>query len=424
MTEETKQLTLGEVIRLKPVRRLWIAQVVSIFGDFLALFAVLSDVSFRLRASAAQVTMISVAFLIPFALLGPLAGVFVDRWDAKRTMISSDLIRAALALGLAFASSLNQIYAILFALSAVSTFFVPAQTITIRAVTPREGLLAANALMQQAFQVVRIISPAIAGAMVDWIGARPAYYFDGASFIFSAAMIAAIAVPRATAATEPSPPSKSGKLKSILSDLMAGARFIFTHATVSFVIIAMAAGMFALSCFAPLIAVYVRDSLKGTEFQFGLINSLIGVGMIFASQFITRFANNRPKSLLVIAGLLGMGIAVLVMASISHVTVAAIGAFGIGFGAIFIIVPTQTLMQQETPVELVGRVSSSFMSVLSVSQLVGLIISGSLAQSLGIRNLFFASAAMLVLFACFGYFRLPAQAKASAAESQDKALLS
>jgi len=416
MTSEAKQLSFGEVLALRPVRQLWIAQIVSIFGDFLALFAVLSDVSFRLHANAAQVTLISVAFLIPFALLGPIAGVFVDRLDARLTMIASDLIRAALALGLVFAAGLNQIYAILFALSAVSTFFVPAQTIMIRTVTPREGLLAANALMQQAFQVVRIISPAIAGALVRWIGAKPAYYFDGASFVFSASMIAAIVITRATGAKEPSAPSESGKLKSILNDLMAGARFIFTHATISFVILAMAAGMFALSCFGPLIAVYVRDSLRGTEFQFGVINSLIGVGMIFATQFITRFAKDRSKSLLVVAGLLGMGIAVMVMASIGHVAVAGIGAFGIGFGAIFIIVPTQTLMQQETPVELVGRVSSSFMSVLSVSQLVGLIISGSLAEALGIRYLFFASAAMLVLFACFGYFRLPAQAKAVTAE--------
>jgi MFS family permease len=415
MTAETKQLSFGEVLALRPVRQLWIAQIVSIFGDFLALFAVLSDVSFRLHATATQITLISVAFLIPFALLGPIAGVFVDRLDARLTMIASDLIRAALVIGLVFAAGLNQIYAILFALSAVSTFFVPAQTIMIRAITPREGLLAANALMQQAFQVVRIISPAIAGAMVKWVGAKPAYYFDGASFIFSASMIAAIAVRRETAATDPSAP-EGGKLKSILNDLLEGARFIFTHATISFVILAMAAGMFALSCFGPLIAVYVRDSLKGTEFQFGVINSLIGVGMIFATQFITRFAKDRSKSLLVVAGLLGMGIAVIVMASIAHVALAGIGAFGIGFGAIFIIVPTQTLMQQETPVELVGRVSSSFMSVLSISQLVGLIISGSLAEALGIRNLFFASAAMLVLFACFGYFRLPAQAKAATAE--------
>jgi len=414
MAAEIKQLSFGEVLALRPVRYLWIARLVSIFGDFLALFAVLSDVSFRLKATPAQVTLISVAFLMPFALLGPVAGVFVDRWDAKRTMIWSDLIRAALALGLLFASGLNQIYAILFALSAVSMFFLPAQTIMIRSVTPREGLMAANALMQQAFQVVRIISPTAAGAMVNWVGARPAYYFDGASFIFSAAIIAAILTKRTAEATEPSAPPENGKLKSILNDLMAGTRFIFTHAAISFAMLAMTAGMFALSCFTPLIAIYVRDTLKSAEFHFGVINSMIGVGMIFATQFITRFAKNRSKGLLVVAGLLGMGVAVIVMVSIGHVAVAAVGAFGIGFGAIFIIVPTQTLMQQETPVELVGRVSSSFMSVTSVSQLLGLIISGSLTEVLGIKNIFFASAAMLVLFALFGFLRLPKQSQAAA----------
>jgi hypothetical protein len=71
-------------------------------------------------------------------------------------------------------------------------------------------------------------------------------------------------------------------------------------------------------------------------------------------------------------------------------------------------------MQQETPVELVGRVSSSFMSVTSVSQLLGLIISGSLTEGLGIKNIFFASAAMLVLFALFGFLRLPKQSQAAA----------
>src|SRR5262245_61039413 len=119
------QLTIREVLKLKPVRRLWAAQVVSVFGDFLAIFAVLSYVAYNLNASAAQVTLISVAFMIPFAIIGPVAGVFVDRWNVKRTMIASDLIRAVLALALVVAPGLWEIYAILFLLSVVSTFFVP-----------------------------------------------------------------------------------------------------------------------------------------------------------------------------------------------------------------------------------------------------------------------------------------------------------
>lgn len=405
MAARAPQMSIREVLKLKPVRRLWAAQVVSVFGDFLAVFAVLSYVSFNLGASASQVTLISVSFMIPFALIGPLAGVFVDRWNVKRTMIASDLIRAGLALALVFAGSLGQIYAILFLLSAVSTFFVPAQTVTLRTLVPPEGLLSANALVQQAFQVMRIISPALAGAMVAWFGPSSCYYLDSLSFIFSVSMIATLVIAR-----EPVAPAKdSHPLKSVLKDLLAGMKFIFTHPTISFVILAMAAGMFAVSCFGPLIAIYVRDELRATSLAFGIINSLIGVGMIGGTLLISRFARQVSKTHLALWGLFTMGAFVVVLAAFKTIAAASVGMLGLGVGVIFVIVSAQTLMQGQTPMELIGRVSGSFMAVLSLAQLIGLVLSGSLAQTLGIRNLFYASAAMLFLITVFGYFRLPQQ---------------
>ena len=412
----TPQLTIREVLKLVPVRRLWVAQIVSVFGDFLAIFAVLSYVSFNLHASAAQVTLISVSFMIPFAFIGPVAGVFVDRWNVKRTMIASDLIRAVLALALVFAPTLGAIYAILFLLSAVSTFFVPAQTVTLRTIVPREGLMAANALIQQAFQVMRIISPALAGAMVGWFGASSCYYIDTLSYIFSAAVIATLVIARETVAQS----NDSHPLKSVLTDLLAGLKFIFTHPTISFVILAMAAGMFAISCFGPLIAVYVRDELHANSLAFGIINSLIGVGMIGGTLLISRFGKQASKTRLALWGLFTMGGFVVVMAAFKTIAAASVGMFGVGVGVLFVIVSAQTIMQGQTPMEMVGRVSSSFMSVLSIAQLVGLVISGSLAQALGIRNLFFASAAMLFLITVLGYFRLPQHATVSATTPQEQ----
>ena len=409
-------MTIREVLKIKPVRTLWVAQVVSVFGDFLAIFAVLSYVSFGLHASAAQVTLISVSFMIPFALIGPVAGVFVDRWNVKRTMIASDLIRAVLALALAFAGSLGEIYAILFLLSAVSTFFVPAQSVTLRTIVPPEGLLAANALVQQAFQVMRIISPALAGAMVAWFGASSCYYIDTLSFIFSASMIATIAIAREPVV----PPKGSHPLKSVLNDLLAGVKFIFTHPTISFVILAMAAGMFAVSCFGPLIAVYVRDELQATSLAFGIINSLIGVGMIFGTLALGRFGKQVSKTHLALWGMFTMGAFVVVMAAFKTIAAASAGMLGLGVGVIFVIVSAQTIMQGQTPMEMVGRVSSSFMAVLSIAQLIGLVISGSLAQTLGIRNLFYASAGLLFLITVFGYFRLPQQQPVSAPTPQEQ----
>ena len=83
--------------------------------------------------------------------------------------------------------------------------------------------------------------------------------------------------------------------------------------------------------------------------------------------------------------------------------------FGLGFSVAFIMVPAQTLMQQETPAHMLGRVSGSFMSIITVAQVSGLVLSGSVAQGLGVRNLFYASAALLAIIALFGYRRLRAR---------------
>jgi predicted MFS family arabinose efflux permease len=261
---------------------------------------------------------------------------------------------------------------------------------------------------------MRIVSPALAGAMVGWFGASSCYYVDSASFIVSASLIGTLVIAR-----EPAAASKdTHRLKSVVNDLMVGVKFIFTHATISFVILAMAAGMFAISCFGPLIAVYVRDELQANALAFGIINALIGVGMIAGTLIMSRFAQKISKTHLALWGLLTMGAFVVVLAAFKSIAAASISMFGVGVGVVFVFVSAQTLMQGLTPMELIGRVSSSVMSVLSIAQLVGLVFSGSMAQTLGIRNLFFASAAMLLLMSVFGYFRLPQQAAPSPAPAE------
>jgi DHA3 family macrolide efflux protein-like MFS transporter len=84
-------LSMGAVLRIGMMRRLWYAQTISVFGDFLALFAVISVLTFRLHANAQQITGVQIAYVLPITL-GVLAGVFVDRWPLKATMVGSDAI--------------------------------------------------------------------------------------------------------------------------------------------------------------------------------------------------------------------------------------------------------------------------------------------------------------------------------------------
>src|SRR5216110_4121919 len=85
-------MTFRDVLRIDVLRRVWYAQVVSLFGDFLALFAVIAVVSFRMHGTASQLTGVHIAYMLPFVFVGPVAGVFVDRWPIKPTLIASDLI--------------------------------------------------------------------------------------------------------------------------------------------------------------------------------------------------------------------------------------------------------------------------------------------------------------------------------------------
>jgi MFS transporter, DHA3 family, macrolide efflux protein len=400
MAPSAEQLSFKEVFRIAGLRRLWFGQLISVFGDFLALFAVIGYVSFKLHGTPEQVTGISIAYLIPLALFGPLAGVFVDRWNVKATMIASDIVRGVLALSLVFMHNIWGIYAIFFAISMVSSFFSPAQSVTVRAIVPKEGLMSANALLMQAFQITRILSPSAASAIVAALGTSACFYLDATSFLFSAFMLSGIVINRAVAAPA------AGGVKSVLDQLFSGMKFIFTHAAISFVVVAMGAGMFAMSCFGPLIAIYVRDLLKQGNGLYGVLSSLIGVGMMAGSFLLPRVTKGRRKEMVVLGGLLMISVAIVITAIVPVAAVTALGMFGVGFGVAFIIAPAQALFQQETPVAMVGRVSSSFMSVLTCSQVFGLMISGTVAQAIGIQNLFFASAGLLVAVAVFGYFRL------------------
>src|SRR6202162_5626744 len=249
MATPAPTLSLKEVLRLKPVRQLWAAQVVSIFGDFLAIFAIYSVASFRMHATATEISLILVSFLLPLAIVGPVAGVFVDRWNVKRTMIASDLTRAVLAALLVNATDIREIYVILFALSSVSSFFIPAQSVTLRTIVPHAGLMSANALMQNAIQLMQIISPAIAGVLVASVSAKVCFWLDSLSFIFSASMVYTLTIDR-----EPS--RKPLNLSIVIAEMNAGMKFIFTHSAVSFVILSLMAGMFVIRCFFALLAVY------------------------------------------------------------------------------------------------------------------------------------------------------------------------
>jgi MFS family permease len=405
-------LTMAEVLRVPVMRRLWYAQLVSTFGDFLALFAVINFLTFHLQATARDVTGLQVAYLLPIAILGVLAGVFVDRWPLKPTLVASDLTRAALCLLLLVAHSTLQFYLIMASISVVSSFFGPAQGVAIRSAVPIHGMRSASSLMQQVMFGMRIVGPPLAGLMYVQFGARTCYIGDSVSFVCSGLLIASLAITRpALAAMEKkldeSDPAAAQKgigsgIAAIGADMKQGISFIVHHAGVLFVILALAAGMFVLGCFGPLIAVYVRDTLHASTALYSWVSAAIGVGMFAGVTGLGIFGKKIRNTTLVYIGLGGIGVGLCGLAFLPFYWAAVLSCLVIGLAVACIVVPATTLIQQETPPALMGRVGSTNMSLIFTAQILGLVLSGVVANSIGVQRVFACCAVMLVVFMAIG----------------------
>jgi MFS family permease len=246
---------------------------------------------------------------------------------------------------------------------------------------------------------MRIIGPAIASFMVASFGPVSCYVLDSVSFVGSALIIFSVTFTRPDQNTphQAAAQKSSSALEKIWLDMKQGIDFILHHAALLFVILAMAAGMFVLGCFGPLIAVYVRDSLHASTQAFGIVAAMIGLGMLIGINGLNTFGKKLSNTLLVYCGLCGIAVGLVMLALLPHIWSTILGNLIVGFSVAGIIVPSQTLFQQATPPALMGRVGSTFMSIVFAAQIGGLVLSGLLTQHIGVRQVF-ALCAILLLF--------------------------
>jgi len=266
---------------------------------------------------------------------------------------------------------------------------------------------AAQGLMQQVMFIMRIIGAPLAALLVK-LTPKSCFLVDSASFVASACLILSVALARSLdAPVMPAAPGgtiaeeKTG-LAKVWSDLQQGSSFILHHAALLFVITAMAAGMFVLGCFAPLIAVYVRDILHASTGTFGITSAMIGIGLLAGINVLTAAAKKVENTTLVYAGLAGIAVGTTILALFPHLAAAIPALLIIGFALGGIIVPSQTLITQETPQAMLGRVGSTVMSVIFSAQIVGLLLSGVLADYISVREVFALCGGMLVLLVIAG----------------------
>ena len=172
-------------------RRLWLAQVVSELGDWFNIVA-LYTLLLRLTGSGRAMAWLLILKVLPYVLLGDLAGQIADRLPRKGVMIATDLLRAGVVLLFLLVRRPEHVWAI-YALSvaqmALSAIFEPARQAVVPQVVPEASVVAANALGGATWSVVMALGGLCGGLFAAWTNVGAAFVVDALSYLGSAALL-------------------------------------------------------------------------------------------------------------------------------------------------------------------------------------------------------------------------------------------
>ncbi|MFJ7243523.1 MFS transporter [Kitasatospora sp. NPDC098652] len=195
MTADTARARPEQSGRPTPLGRgfalFWAGQSVSLVGDKVTVFVVPTLMIFVLHASALQVGVVAMAQYLGIPLLGPVAGVLVDRWDKRRTMLVCDLVRLAAVAAIPLAHALDALstpllFACVAVISGATIFFNVGYLVAVPAVVPADGMVRAYSRLEGSGSVAEVAGPSIAAALYSALGVA-ALLVDAASYLVSAA---------------------------------------------------------------------------------------------------------------------------------------------------------------------------------------------------------------------------------------------
>lgn len=368
---------------------LWLGQIISFVGDYFQWLAIPIMVE-RLTGSTLMVGLSVIFSAIPMLLLGPVAGVFVDRWDRKWTMIVSDLLRAGLVLFCLLVQTAEQVwiyYAVGFLMSCVSRFFFPSQNAVLPLVVPdKDELLAANGLMQTVQTVGLLAGPALAGFTIGLWGERVAFIFDSASFLFSAAAILLMVVPRTTGAKA----GAGGQVAAVWNEMVEGMVYLFRNQTILRVTVCLAVVQLGIGAINVVWVPFLQRTFDVGAEGLGIVDSAQGVGMVVGALVLGLVTRRMRQPLLAAVSIGVIGLMISGMGLVPVFTYIVVLSFGIGLA----LVPAQsvlvTMMQLAVPDLKRGRVGSAMNALTTVASLISMAVAASFAEVVGLRMIYVA----------------------------------
>jgi MFS family permease len=375
-------------------RRLWAARTVSQWGDVFS-FVALAILIYRLTGSGLGVAGVVVAEIIPVLLIAPFAGVVVDRLPRIQVMIASDLVRAALAVVLAlWHDDPLVVYAVAFGLSAGAVFFNPAANSVLPSVVRDEEIVAANSATWTAAVLSQVVLAPLSGGLVAIIGPGWAFGINAASFVISALVLSGLRL------TEP--PRDLGR-KHLLAEGKEGISLVSGDRLLRALAIGQLLAALSAGATGALLVVLAAEHLDAQPSSYGILVGAIGVGAALGPTLLLRLIPDPRQPLYVFGPYVLRGVVDLVLASVRSLPVAAATLAVYGVGTSTGAVTFNSLLQSHVTDRTRGRVFSLMDLLWQAGRLVSLGVGGLLADTVGIRAVYYLGGVLLLLAAAVGF---------------------
>jgi DHA3 family macrolide efflux protein-like MFS transporter len=366
---------------------LWVGQTISFLGDYFYLLAIPIMIN-KLTGSALMVGLSVISSAVPMLLLGPLAGVFVDRWNRKTTMIVSDMLRGLLVLPCLLVKTPDQVwvyYLVGFLMSCVSRFFFPAQNAVLPLIVEGSNdLLTANGLMQAVMTVGMLAGPALAGFTIGLWGSWVAFVFDSLSYMASAAAILTMTIPH----RRYEPRAGVNPVRSVLDEMRDGVAFMFKNPILTPMVIGMMIAFLSTGAITVIWVPYLQRTFGIGAEGLGIVDSAQGVGMLLGGLATGFLAVRFKKIPLAVLCLTFLGLCFIGVGVAPAFSVIIVISVGMGFWMVPVESVVMTIMQIVVPDEKRGRVGSAVNAMGTATSLLAMSAASIFGDMIGLANIY------------------------------------
>ncbi|HZM72709.1 MAG TPA: MFS transporter [Candidatus Polarisedimenticolia bacterium] len=389
MAQAVAAPSMFAIFRKRDFRLMWSAQLVSTIGSSLTDLAA-GILVYQVTQSALNVGLVLMVTALPTLLVGLFAGVFVDRFNRKRILLASDLLRGLLVLSIPFSVhnwGLPALYVIVFLAATVRQFFDPAWESVLPEIASEEELAGANSFLSISSFGSTAVGFAAAGLLAG-INIDVPFYIDALTFGVSFVLILLVKI-KANASAD------ATTVGVVIANLKEGAQTLWRIPVLRSLFLAGLPVFLSFGLWNTLLLPMAIRALDATEFEYGIQEGLTSVGFVASALLMAKLYDRIPDGQWLVSSILLMGVFGVLYGLAPNIQVAILLVTITGFLNSPSSIARRTLLQRNTPREMRGRVFSAFFVSRDVVFLIGMAGAG-LADFIDVRILIVACSLILV----------------------------